>query len=53
MKSYVIPVCALVVGILGYCVYKQIENKRQQAVLRIIEDAKSSLQAIEAKHIRH
>lgn len=53
MKSYVIPVCALLVGVLGYYVYKQSENRRQQEISRIINDAKISLQAIEGKHIRH
>jgi len=52
MKSYVIPVCALLVGILGYCVYKQSENRRQQEVRRVIEDANRSLQMIEAKYVR-
>lgn len=52
MKSYVIPVCALLVGVLGYYVYKQSENRRQQEISRIITDAKISLQAIEGKHIR-
>ncbi|MFV5491146.1 hypothetical protein [Acinetobacter sp. ASP199] len=53
MKSYVIPVCALLVGVMGYYVYKQSENRRQQEINRIITDANNSLQAIEAKHTRH
>lgn len=53
MKSYVIPVCALLVGVLGYYVYKQNENRCQQEISRIITDAKISLQEIEGKHIRH
>lgn len=53
MKNYVIPVCALLVGVMGYYVNKQSENKRQQEISRIITDAKLSLQAIEGKHARH
>lgn len=53
MKSYVIPVCALLVGIGAFYIYKQSEHRRQQEIIRVIEEANHSLQRIEARHAQH
>lgn len=53
MKSYVIPVCALLVGVSAFYIYKQSEHRRQQEIIRVIEEANHSLQRIEARHAQH
>ena len=48
MKKFLIPVFLLMVCILGLSVYYEAENRQKQEIDRLINEAHSSLQKIEA-----
>ena len=48
MKKFLIPVFLLMVCILGWSVYYESESRQKQEIDRLVNEAHSSLQKIEA-----
>ncbi len=53
MKIYAIPVFALMISLLGFCVHKQSEIRKYEKIRHVLNDGRDSSKLLESNRHRY